>query len=73
MRIRTGTKRPGALDKLCFALVGIDEHSLMQMVEVAAKLNEAGDLVIFVTDYAKETVRTKVVRNIQGYMVVWIK
>ncbi|MBR4088094.1 MAG: UDP-N-acetylglucosamine 2-epimerase (non-hydrolyzing), partial [Bacteroidales bacterium] len=33
--IRTSTERPEALDKGCFILAGIDEHSLLQAVDTA--------------------------------------
>ena len=76
--IRTSTERPEALDKGCFVLAGIDEHSLLQAVEAAVELNLSGDLGIPVPDYIEENVSTKVVKIIQSYTgvvnkMVWRK
>ncbi len=76
--IRTSTERPEALDKACFVLAGIDEKSLLQAVETAVKMNEAGDYGIPVPDYIEENVSTKVVKIIQSYTgivdrMVWRK
>ena len=76
--IRTSTERPEALDKGCFVLAGIDEHSLLQAVEAAVELNLSGDLGIPVPDYVEENVSTKVVKIIQSYTgvvnkMVWRK
>ena len=76
--IRTSTERPEALDKSCFVLAGIDEHSLLQAVEAAVELNLSGDLGIPVPDYVEENVSTKVVKIIQSYTgvvnkMVWRK
>jgi UDP-N-acetylglucosamine 2-epimerase (non-hydrolysing) len=76
--IRTSTERPEALDKACFILAGIDEKSLLQAVETAVKMNEAGDYGIPVPDYTEENVSTKVVKIIQSYTgivdkMVWRK
>ena len=65
--IRTSTERPEALDKACFVLAGIDERSLVQAVETAVSMNEAGDYGIPVPDYIEENVSTKVVKLIQSY------
>ena len=65
--IRTSTERPEALDKACFVLAGIDERSLIQAVETAVSMNEAGDYGIPVPDYIEENVSTKVVKLIQSY------
>ena len=65
--IRTSTERPEALDKACFVLAGIDEHSLLQAVTTAIDMNEAGDYGIPVPDYIEENVSTKVVKIIQSY------
>ena len=48
--IRTSTERPEALDKACFILAGIDENSLVQAVETAVSMQEAGDYGIPVPD-----------------------
>ncbi len=76
--IRTSTERPEALDKACFVLAGIDEKQLLQAVETAVKMNEAGDYGIPVPDYIEENVSTKVVKIIQSYTgivdkMVWRK
>ena len=76
--IRTSTERPEALDKACFVLAGIDEKQLLQAVETAVKMNEAGDYGIPVPDYIEEDVSTKVVKIIQSYTgivdrMVWRK
>lgn len=76
--IRTSTERPEALDKACFILAGIDEHSLLQAVETAVSLNDDGQHGIPVPDYVEENVSTKVVKIIQSYTgvvnkMVWRK
>ncbi len=76
--IRTSTERPEALDKGCFILAGIDEHSLLQSVETAVEMNKSNDLGIPVPDYIEENVSTKVVKIIQSYTgivdkMVWRK
>ena len=76
--IRTSTERPEALDKACFVLAGIDEHSLLQAVETAVSMNEEGDYGIPVPTYVEENVSTKVVKIIQSYTgvvnkMVWRK
>ena len=76
--IRTSTERPEALDKACFILAGIDEHSLLQAVETAVSLNDDGQYGIPVPDYIEENVSTKVVKIIQSYTgvvnkMVWRK
>ncbi len=76
--IRTSTERPEALDKGCFVLAGIDEHSLLQAVDTAVEMNLSGDTGIPVPDYVEENVSTKVVKIIQSYTgvvnkMVWRK
>lgn len=76
--IRTSTERPEALDKACFILAGIDEHSLLQAVSTAVELNSNSDLGIPVPDYVEENVSTKVIKIIQSYTgvvnkMVWRK
>ena len=75
--IRTSTERPEALDKACFILAGIDEKHLLQAVQVAVEMNQAGDYGIPVPVYM-EDVSTKVVKIIQSYTgvvdkMVWRK
>src|SRR5699024_12683367 len=76
--IRTSTERPEALDKACFILAGIDQHSLLQAVDTAVEMNAAGDYGVPVPDYVEENVSTKVVKIIQSYTgvvnkMVWRK
>ena len=76
--IRTSTERPEALDKGCFILAGIDEHSLLQAVRTAVDMNDAGDDGVPVPDYTDENVSSKVVKIIQSYTgvvnkMVWRK
>lgn len=76
--IRTSTERPEALDKGCFILAGIDEHSLLQAVDVAVEMNKNHDDGIPVPNYVDENVSTKVVKLIQSYTgvvnkMVWRK
>ena len=76
--IRTSTERPEALDKACFFIAGIDEHSLLQAVATAVEMNRNGDYGIPVPDYIEENVSTKVVKIIQSYVgivnkMVWRK
>lgn len=76
--IRTSTERPEALDKACFMLAGIDEHSLLQAVATAIAMNRNGDHGIPVPDYVEEHVSTKVIKIIQSYTgvvnkMVWRK
>lgn len=76
--IRTSTERPEALDKGCFILAGIDEHSLLQAVDVAVEMNKNHDDGLPVPNYVDENVSTKVVKLIQSYTgvvnkMVWRK
>ena len=76
--IRTSTERPEALDKGCFVLAGINEHDLLQAVEVAVRMNDEGDHGIPVPTYTDENVSTKIVKLIQSYTgvvnkMVWRK
>ncbi len=59
-------------------MAGIDEKGLLQAVDTAVSLNEAGDHGIPVPDYIEEKVSTKVVKIIQSYTgvvdkMVWRK
>ena len=76
--IRTSTERPEALDKGCFILAGIDEHSLLQAVDTAVEMVQRGDNGIPVPNYTYENVSTKVVKLKQSYTgiinkMVWRK
>lgn len=68
--IRTSTERPEALDKGDFILAGIDRGSLLQAVETALGMQQAGDYGIPVPNYTDENVSTKVVKIIQSYTAV---
>ncbi len=65
--IRTSTERPEALDKGDFILAGIDEHSLLQAVDVAVEMNRNGHLGLPVPNYTDTNVSTKIVKLIQSY------
>ncbi|WP_165156828.1 non-hydrolyzing UDP-N-acetylglucosamine 2-epimerase [Parabacteroides sp. ZJ-118] len=76
--IRTSTERPEALDKGDFILAGIDEHSLLQAVDVAVEMNRNGHLGLPVPNYTDTNVSTKIVKLIQSYTgivnkMVWRK
>lgn len=76
--IRTSTERPEALDKGCFILAGINEHDLLQAVDVAVDMVKNEDNGIPVPNYTDENVSTKVVKLIQSYTgvvnkMVWRK
>ena len=76
--IRTSTERPEALDKGCFILAGINEHDLLQAVDLAVEMVKNGDNGIPVPNYTDENVSTKVVKLIQSYTgvvnkMVWRK
>lgn len=76
--IRTSTERPEALDKGDFILAGINEHSLLQAVDVAVEMNRNGHLGLPVPNYVDECVSTKIVKLIQSYTgvvnkMVWRK
>ena len=65
--IRTSTERPEALDKGCFILAGINEHDLLQAVDVAVEMVRNEDNGIPVPNYTDENVSTKIVKLIQSY------
>lgn len=76
--IRTSTERPEALDKACFIISGIDETGLLQSVDIAVEMNNAGDYGTPVPDYIEENVSSKVIKIIQSYTgiinkMVWRK
>lgn len=68
--IRTSTERPESLDNAGFILAGIDEKSLLQAVDTAIAMNEAGDHGTPVDVYVGENVSSKVVKIIQSYVTV---
>lgn len=76
--IRTSTERPEALDKGCFILAGINEHDLLQAVDIAVEMVKNEDNGIPVPNYIDENVSTKIVKLIQSYTgvvnkMVWRK
>ena len=76
--IRTSTECPEALDKGDFILAGIDEHSLLQAVDVAVEMNRHGHLGLPVPNYTDINVSNKIVKLIQSYTgvvnkMVWRK
>lgn len=76
--IRTSTERPEALDKGDFILAGIDEHSLLQAVDVAVEMVRNSDNGLPVPNYQDENVSSKIVKLIQSYTgvvnkIVWRK
>ena len=76
--IRTSTERPEAMDKGCFILAGINEHDLLQAVDVAVEMVRNEDNGIPVPNYTDENVSTKIVKLIQSYTgvvnkMVWRK
>ncbi|MBP3413384.1 MAG: UDP-N-acetylglucosamine 2-epimerase (non-hydrolyzing) [Oscillospiraceae bacterium] len=76
--VRTSTERPEAMDKGNFFLAGITTEQVLQAVETAVAMNDAGDYGIPVPDYTDLNVSTKVVKMIQSYTgvinrMVWRK
>ena len=76
--IRTSTERPEAMDKGCFILAGINEHDLLQALDLAVEMCKNGDNGLPVPTYTDEIVSTKVVKLIQSYTgvvnkMVWRK
>lgn len=76
--IRTSTERPEAIDKGNFILGSITTEYVLQAVDMATAMNEAGDLGLEVPNYSDENVSTKVVKIIQSYTgivnkMVWRK
>ena len=65
--IRTSTERPEALDKGNFVLGGITAESLLQSVDMAVKMFEAGNIGEAVPDYEDKDVSSTVIRIIQSY------
>ncbi len=65
--LRTSTERPEAIDKGNFILGGITTEQVLQAVDMAVKMNEAGDFGSDVPNYVEENVSVKVVKIIQGY------
>lgn len=65
--LRTSTERPEAIDKGNFILGGITTEQVLQAVDMAVKVNEAGDFGSDVPNYVEENVSVKVVKIIQGY------
>lgn len=76
--IRTSTERPEAIDKGNFILGSITTDYVLQAVDMATTMHEAGDFGVEVPNYVDENVSTKVVKIIQSYTgivnkMVWRK
>ena len=76
--IRTSTERPEALDAGNFVIGSITSDLVLQAVETAVHMNEAGDQGSDVVNYIDENVSAKVVKLIQSYTgivnkMVWRK
>ena len=76
--VRTSTERPEAMDKGNFIIAGITTEQVLQAVETAVAMNDAGDLGIPTPDYVDLNVSNKVVKFIQSYTgiidrMVWRK
>ncbi len=76
--IRTSTERPEAIDKGNFILGSITTDYVLQAVDMATAMNDAGDFGVEVPNYVDENVSTKVAKIIQSYTgivnkMVWRK
>ena len=76
--VRTSTERPEAMDKGVFTIGSISTEQVLQAVDLAVSLHEAGDDGADVPAYGDENVSTKVVKLIQSYTgivekMVWRK
>lgn len=76
--IRSSTERPEALDTGNFILGNVSAEQVLQSVEMAVKLNDAGLIGSPVASYVDENVSVKAVKIIQSYTgivnkVVWNK
>lgn len=65
--IRTSTERPEAMEKGIFVLAGINQHSLLQALDLAVQMQANRDEGDFVADYCDENISNKVVKIIQSY------
>lgn len=75
--IRTSTERPEAMDKGNFVLAGITCDEVLQSVDLAVEMQNAGDVGLDVPNYTDD-VSNKVVKLIQSYTtavnkMVWRK
>ena len=76
--VRTSTERPEAMDKGNFIIAGITTEQVLQAVDTAVAMNNAGDYGIPTPDYVDLNVSNKVVKFIQSYTgiinrMVWRK
>ena len=67
--IRTSTERPEAMDKGNFVLAGISCDEVLQSVDLAVEMQNAGDVGLDVPNYTDD-VSNKVVKLIQSYTTV---
>ena len=65
--LRTSTERPEALDAGAFVIGSITAERVLQAVDMAVKMAEAGERASDVPDYVDENVSMKVVRINQTY------
>ncbi len=65
--VRTSTERPEAMDKGVFTIGSITSDQVLQAVNMAVEMREAGDDASDVPAYVENNVSTKVVKLIQSY------
>jgi UDP-N-acetyl-L-fucosamine synthase len=68
--VRTSTERPEAVDAGVFVVGSITAEQVLQAVDLAISMHEAGDFGMDVTAYEDRNVSTKVIKIIQGYTSV---
>lgn len=76
--IRTSTERPEAMEKGVFVIGSISAYHVLQAVDLAVALHDAGNEGLTVPAYSDENVSVKVVKIIQSYVgiinkMVWRK
>lgn len=68
--VRTSTERPEAVDAGVFVVGSITAEQVLQAVDLAISMHEAGEYGTEVPTYADRNVSTKVIKIIQGYTSV---
>ena len=68
--VRTSTERPEAVDAGVFVVGSITAEQVLQAVDLAISMHEAGEYGTEVPAYADRNVSTKVIKIIQGYTSV---
>ncbi|MBU5399326.1 UDP-N-acetyl glucosamine 2-epimerase [Eggerthella lenta] len=76
--VRTSTERPEAMDAGVFAVGSISTEQVLQAVDLAVAMHDAGDDGVEVPAYADRNVSAKVIKLIQSYTgiinkMVWRK